>query len=1135
MNLRPLWIVAIVALGAVPGGGCGGGGTPGGTTAPGSAGAPGPGDIAANNRGVGLMSRYEYGPALEIFAKLSAAHPNWTDVQVNLAIATLNRQEEGDEAEALRQLEAIVAAHPDHLRARFCLGLLLLRAGDPRALDQLEVVSEADPADAYALYHYGDALEQQDRREEALPLFQNAIKLNPSLSSAYYRVNRNLMAQRKPDEAAVWLEQFQRLKDSPRECVVKMIYSKMGPKAEALAVDAPVPAPISRPLGSFFGEAAPVLAKPAAAPAPAGGGEARAPVASGRRAAVTPVDLDGDGDLDLFIASGSAPVVLINSEGRFELDAAHMLARIGNVNAAAFGDYDNDGLTDAYLCRRGPNQLWRQTAAASGSVPGGGPGGWTDVTAATGTANGTLDTVDGIMVDADHDGDLDIFCVNADGPNELLNNNLDGSFTPIAADRGIDSGVRASRQVVASDLDGDRDVDFLVIHEQPPHEVFVNDRLWEYRKGVGFGPLLREEIIAAVAGDADADGRPEVYTLGPRGLVSRFTADAQGLWAGTPLFTPPPGTPPTTSRQLALADITGDGAPSLLFSARQSWSALSPATGELVHAADRPTLAGLTGWAPILLDVARGPAVVGVAGDAPPILWSPGDGRFPFAAFALSGKTDAGNSMRSNASGIGARLVSRAGSHWGAFDTFRSDAGPGAGLQPVAVGAAGEPQIDFVSIDWSDGVLQTEIDLAPGKLHKITESQRQTSSCPVLFAWDGTRFAFVSDLLGVGGLGYLVAPGVYAPPRPWEFFLLPEGLARPRDGRYLLKLSEPMEEACYLDMAALAAYDLPPGWSMTLDERVGPSGPEPTGAAVFYRDSLQPVAATNDRGEDALSAIAAIDGRAAPVGTLDERFIGRLKADHALTLTFAHPIDDAAHPGRRPVLIADGWIEYPYSQTMFAAWQAGADYRPPTFEARSADGTWQVVLAQFGYPAGMPRQMSVPLDGLPAGTTALRITTNQEIYWDRITVAFSEPCPDARRIDLPLVAARLARSGFAQRTTGPQRRPHYDYAKRSTFWDTRHQDGLYTREGPVDELVAVTDGALAIFGPGEEVHTEFAAPLQSPPEGWTRRLVLETRGWCKDMDLFTAEGETLEPLPGPDTPARKTLHDRYNTRHQAGP
>jgi hypothetical protein len=47
-------------------------------------------------------------------------------------------------------------------------------------------------------------------------------------------------------------------------------------------------------------------------------------------------------------------------------------------------------------------------------------------------------------------------------------------------------------------------------------------------------------------------------------------------------------------------------------------------------------------------------------------------------------------------------------------------------------------------------------------------------------------------------------------------------------------------------------------------------------------------------------------------------------------------------------------------------------------------------------------------------------------------------------------------------------------------------------------------------------------------------LVLELRGWCKDMDLYTLDGETIEPLPGKMTAARARLHPRFNTRYASG-
>jgi hypothetical protein len=363
--------------------------------------------------------------------------------------------------------------------------------------------------------------------------------------------------------------------------------------------------------------------------------------------------------------------------------------------------------------------------------------------------------------------------------------------------------------------------------------------------------------------------------------------------------------------------------------------------------------------------------------------------------------------------------------------------------------------------------------------------------------------------------------------------MLPAGLLQTRNNRLILKVTEPMEEVTYLDAARLKAYDLPPGWSMILDERMGISGPQPTGLPLFYRNLLLPTEVVNDRNEDVTAVVSQRDLKAAPPGTLDQRFIGRLEQDHVLTLTFPRPLDSFAG---QAVLLADGWVEYPYSQTNFAAWQAEADFRAPTIEILRPNGTWDVLLEQFGYPAGMPRLMAVPLPRLPNGITQIRIRTNMEIYWDRLAVAFAEPCPQVEHHELPLASARMEQTGFPKRTTGEQRLPDYDYQQRRPFWDTHFLEGFYTRFGPVEELVNTKDNAVAIFGAGEGVHLEFKEPTVSLKQGWTRVFVLETFGWCKDMDLYTRTGETIEPLPhmGKQDTRGDFLHRRYNTRYLSG-
>jgi hypothetical protein len=330
---------------------------------------------------------------------------------------------------------------------------------------------------------------------------------------------------------------------------------------------------------------------------------------------------------------------------------------------------------------------------------------------------------------------------------------------------------------------------------------------------------------------------------------------------------------------------------------------------------------------------------------------------------------------------------------------------------------------------------------------------------------------------------------------------------------------------------------------MTVDDRMhAGGGPEPTGEAMMYRiESLRaPVRAMNDRGEDVIASLCGADLVAAPVGEIDDRFIGRLMHEHVVTLSFDERSLSRKRRGGGGLLI-DGWVEYPYSQTMFAAWQAKATYEAPTLEMRDANGEWKTVYDRFGYSAGMPRQMALllPEDVDISGATEFRIRTNQEVYFDRITLVEVQDCPEAKRIELPLAVATLADVGFPKRATGPRRQPHYDYDQRAPLWDTRHQRGFYTEFGRCDELVTREDSALAIFGPGEEIELRYDASVLPPlAEGWTRRFVLEARGWCKDMDLYTKDGETLEPLPMGESEQhatdREALHQRFNTRYESG-
>lgn len=1058
------------------------------------------------DRGVGLMGQFDFSAARTVFAALAARYPHWYEARFDLALATLNRQQEGDEPDAGARLRALCTERPDDLRALYLLGLMSLRNGSSRDAETLlRRVVQGDPSDAYARYFLAQSLLAQGRADAALPLFDSAAELDPMLRSARYGASQALARLGRKAEAAVRLEQFQQLRNNPVAHLAEFKYTRMGPKAQAVNAVRSTAHP-QQPGGPLFAEPLPLSAPSRPAPG-------SSPVASA-------VDIDGDGQVDLYLPGGRGGrgQVLLRRGDRWESHPEHPLAGFGDVEFAAWGDLDNDGLTDALLCRSGaPPLLVRQAPR----------GRWT--AARVPELERLGEARDCEILDADNNGSLDILVVNGRGERALVSNNGDGTFRALTERLPPPPRPGDAIQTLATDLDNGRRLALIVLHRGGPHEVLVADQPWQWRPARGFDAFVHEPALAVVAADLESRGEPDLITLTGQFALRRWRRSGDGSWAATTLV--PRLDPPHGGRvQLATADLNGAGRAEIVVSSGDGlsvWRVKGDDTQQVWTLSD----ATMTAWTLATLDE-RGPALVIQHRDGSVTLRRAGPGRFNYALLALSGRDDPAATMRSNVSGIGARVAARIEGRWVVRDTLRESSGPGQNLTPIAFGLGGASAIDYASIDWSDGVFQTELSLGGATLNRITETQRQTSSCPLVFAWDGRRYVFVSDMLGVGGIGYLLAPESYVTPRPRESLLLPEAALRPKEGRYRLKIGEPMEEVAYLDSARLIAHDLPPGWSMALNERMQTGGPAPDGRPFYFRREALPVAARNDRGEDLTALLREADLKPVDPGPTDPRFIGRLMRDNVLTLEFATDLD--AQTGE-PLLVADGWIEYPYSQTMFAAWQAHADYRPPTLEAQGSDGRWHILLKEFGYPAGMPRRMALPLPPLPRGTRRLRLRTNQEIYWDRLAVAWAEPSP-AREHALPLASAEVGVMGFPLRTTGPQRQPSYDLARIAPLWDTRIPAGLYTAFGRVDELVASDDDALAIIGPGEQIQLEFEAALPPLPPGWTRRFVLEAHGWAKDMDLYTRDGDTVGPLPvsGKDPARRDRLNARYNTRFASG-
>jgi hypothetical protein len=369
---------------------------------------------------------------------------------------------------------------------------------------------------------------------------------------------------------------------------------------------------------------------------------------------------------------------------------------------------------------------------------------------------------------------------------------------------------------------------------------------------------------------------------------------------------------------------------------------------------------------------------------------------------------------------------------------------------------------------------------------------------------------------------------------------------RPRDGKYVLKLAEPMDEVTYLDRLQLVVLDHPADVQVYPDERLATTEPAPTQELLAFRELVFPVRATDQQGRDVTQTLRHRDRRTVD-GFARRSWLG-IAEEHGVVLDFG---DQLARYGPRDrlVLCLAGWTDYAYPESIWAATQAGVPLQAPVLERRQPNGRWEKV-AEIGFPAGMPRLMTFELTGKVGGPACvLRVRTNLEVYWDQIVIApllvASTDDRTVRATTLKVAAATLCARGCVQEFSPDGRAPTlYDY-DRLTANPVTHLKGQLTRLGDVTELLHGHDDRFVIFGPGDEVEVQFTAErLPALPAGWVRSFVLRTWGYCKDCGPFTATGDTIEPLPftamkryphGPEEryPADATHQEyrrRYNTR-----
>ncbi len=188
-----------------------------------------------HNRAAALMDQYRFDKAVGILKKLVKARPESTELQVDLAVALVNRRGPDDERRATKRLERIVEKHPDHLRARYVLAAIRHQSGKTeKALRHFRTVAKADPDDAHAAYYVGQCLAKLEKWEKALRWLRRAMDADPYLASAYHQAQFVFAQVGRKKRAAAMLKKFRTLRtDNPLARTADLTrYRKMGPKAQ---------------------------------------------------------------------------------------------------------------------------------------------------------------------------------------------------------------------------------------------------------------------------------------------------------------------------------------------------------------------------------------------------------------------------------------------------------------------------------------------------------------------------------------------------------------------------------------------------------------------------------------------------------------------------------------------------------------------------------------------------------------------------------------------------------------------------------------------------------------------------------------------------------------------------------------
>jgi Tfp pilus assembly protein PilF len=1056
--------------------------------------------LSLMNAGKNYLDQGDATNALAIYKKAEAIFPNDADLRLNLANCYLLG---GEAKEAIREAEEVLKLEPNSAAAYFVKGSAYLRLSNPEeAAKALENVKKIDPGETATFFQLGMARMGLDQWEAAIAAFQEGIRMDPNHlhSAAHYLLAQALLRAGRQEEAQKELQLHQANIEGG------------GPAANAATFErskytqARVPFKLEQPdkegIRIRFVDATK---------------EALGEGAQDFSGPIGVIDANHTGWNSLFViekggerAPRATFRLLWNTNGTFHTyGAPYPAIPAANYSKMLVGDLQNDRFDDiivlgdkgSHLFKFGTNGL-----ALDVSPP---------------SRLSTLSAIDGMLMDLDFTGKLDLIAVTGN-TNDVRVYRQFGPllFTEITSTSGIPASLQDAQAVLMEDWNRDENMDVIASRKQGP------PLLLEKQRG---GRLVRREPTNWVAGavfstgDFDNDLRPDLAVVSDGKISICFNGGEQKEIASR-----------VNAGQLAAVDYDNDG-----------WLDLW-AVGERIQAWRNLGLSGFQEQtAQLDLDKFDG-------GSASEIHFADFDldcDSDVIVALANGGlrylRNEGGNANsqvkvqlfgnRSNASGIGCKVQIETGG----LRLLRT-----VQRLPVEVGVGKYQKLDSFLVHWFNWPQgSAEVTFNCKEPLFALELTIQEGSCPYLYAWDGKRFRFVTDILGAAPLGLPLAEGRYVEADPEEIVWIGNEQSFPaRDGEYQLRITEELREVLYLDEAKLVVVDHEPGTEVHSTDKLLPGKPFPTGAILTLHHEHPLQRAEMLDGQEVTSALQTVDGRRVSPPNLRVPQLRGLAEPHGLVLDFG-PLD-ASKP---LVLVMNGWLRFGGGMANIAAsHDPSLPFPFPALEAEVASGRWKAVDVTVGAPAGKTKTILVDLEGkLEAGTQRLRVTEAFEIHWDRIALMEKKPNARTKITFITPSEADLHFRGFSALENLPPDwpfTPDYDKATPNSYW-TITPGGWCTRYGDVSELIASRDEGLALLNSGDELTLTFAEDsLPAKPAGTLREFFLYVDGWDKDSDFHVAAGTQVEPLPfhrmnyqlyGREKRPRfssDALHRKHNTR-----